>query len=128
MLIYYLVDARLISYFLYPVPVDFRILRLLILCEIMEWPTAPYGNLYDDKGIFCDMARRLSMTYCRRYGVHPNELCDALWLFPGVMCRYNPGNLSNTNHTPSGRRRIVEAQSVNWGIPHRVAAYLRSCG
>jgi hypothetical protein len=122
MIAYFLQEAGLIAPLLYPVPVDFHVLRVLVANEILTVPGSdkilPLPDLQE-------AARELTSWYCREYSVSPVHLCDVLWLLSSSTCNQNPGNFSEIGEYKA-RATQVTPTIVNW-TEAEVAAHIRTC-
>jgi hypothetical protein len=123
MIAYFWMDADLIEQRLFPVPVDFHVLRLMIANELLV-PEEHDGNHYRD--IFLAAARELTMWYCREHNVESRELSDALWMMSRNACRYNPHNRTHKGEYKA-RKTPLQPIPVVWNDA-QIRAYDRSCG
>jgi hypothetical protein len=95
MIAYFLMDAKLVTLFVTPVPVDFHVLRLLTSNLIIrvrgkDVEQSVGIDFYHSETL--RLAREVTQWYSKEYKVSPIALCDALWLLSRTLCRGNPGN------------------------------------
>jgi hypothetical protein len=123
MLVYFLMHGGFMDPLVFPVPVDFHVLRILVAHEVLVCDISGNGYL---KGLQ-DGAREVTLGYCVKHGVDPLKLCDALWLLSSTLCQWNPGNRTRIIGQRSGRKTRTEPTPVYWD-PAQIAGYRRSCG
>jgi hypothetical protein len=125
MLCHFYVDAGIVEKLMFPVPVDFHVLRLMVAHKLLTVKGGPIGrDLYKQE--VQAAARKLSMGYCHKHGVDPLRLGDALWLLSMGICHMHPGN-KVWQGLRNGRKTILVPAEVTW-TDTQVAAYQRSCG
>ncbi|MBW4061401.1 hypothetical protein HJC99_02420 [Candidatus Saccharibacteria bacterium] len=126
MIIYFLMDEKLIDFFYFPVPVDFHVLRVITTNQLVRFEDIPSNG-----NVFCDdllqTARGLLESYARREHVNPLRLCDALWLLSGNLCNDYPGNTASVDRKRQGRRTLTTIWEPLWN-DNDLRAYARSCG
>src|ERR1035437_8601460 len=110
---YCLEDAGIIQPFMYPVPVDFHILRVLVA------HSALYGSeMYPGVRLSVDKlskaARALTTKYCVETGTKSLDLANALWHLSREFCRESPSNASSVSREYKGRRTNIEVKDVLW--------------
>lgn len=94
MLIYFYMDAGIVDRWHFPIPIDFHVLRMVFAHEIVfADPSEFNGNGFYTKPILAAV-RNLFQSYCVENDVDPVTLCDAVWLYSGLMCNQHPGNQS----------------------------------
>lgn len=122
MLTYFLADAGFVDPFVFPVPVDFHVMRVLVSNEIL---------ILDGERIPVEevavKARELTLNYCRETGTSPLELCNALWLLSSSSCNQNPANQSQEIGERVGRGTKVSSREVEWSEA-LTRTYWRTCG
>ncbi len=125
MLIYYLMEAKLIEPFVFPVPADFHILRVLTAHEILYVQDASFG---DDLKRYhlAKKAREVTTRYCEEYGVSPVALADVLWLLSRTFCRWHPGNATLQPEGYDARNTVLVPLQVTWDRT-QVKWFERSC-
>lgn len=95
MLAYFLMDSGLVPLQYVPVPVDFHVLRILVTNRIV---LVKGKSLEETIGVdflkksVQNLARKVTLWYCKKFRISPIALCDALWLLSRTLCRNNPGN------------------------------------
>ena len=95
MIVYFLMDAKLVPMFYTPVPVDFHILRLCtanLVIRVQEKSVEESVGINFGTETVKDLAREATEWYCRTYQISPLALADSLWLLSRTLCRNNPGN------------------------------------
>ncbi len=125
MVTYFLGHSKLIDPFIFPVPVDFHIARIILANELVVVAESSNGDLYKPEVL--DAIRALTIEYCRKHGVDPFVLCDALWLYSRAMCKNHPGNSSDVDRVRRGRGTPVSPKKTTWGKA-QFDAFMRSCG
>ncbi len=94
MLTYFYMDAGIVDRWHFPIPVDFHVLRTVFAHEIVIADTCEFnGNGFYTKPILAAV-RTLFQSYCVENNVDPVTLCEAVWLYSGLMCNQHPGNQS----------------------------------
>lgn len=124
MLIYFFVDAKLIDPFMFPPPVDFHALRVLLAHEIVV-PGSYTAPVYRQEllaGI-----RDLLTDFCHRYDTTPIELCEAMWILSRTLCVQHPGNRAIKGRENHGRRTHIYLPTIRW-TPTDMRRYARACG
>lgn len=105
MLIYFFMDAGFINKWHFPIPVDFHVLRIVFAHEIITG-AEPGRNGFYTKEILA-ATRQLFLDYCQKHDIDPLRLCDAVWLYSGLMCNLHPGNQSRVEKKRKGRKTVV---------------------
>ncbi len=124
MIIHFLMDAEIIQPFVFPVPVDFHVLRVLVANELLVVNGSQAGDdLYTND--LQAAARRLTDTYCRQHAVDALRLGDALWLLSGSLCHLHPGNQMKVGDR-NGRQTELTRLRVVWN-KSQTERFLRSC-
>lgn len=123
---YFLEDAGIISPFMYPVPVDFHILRVLVAHGAL------YGEeMYPGVRLSVDRlskaARVLTTGYCLETGAKALDLANALWHLSREFCRESPSNSSTVSKEYRGRRTAIVVKDVLWTQSQERRAH-RTCG
>lgn len=125
MLGFYLMDRRLMPYYLMPVPVDLHVLRILTATRVLHVDGAKDGdNLYTEE--YREAARRVTYQYCSKYGVNWLRLCDCFWLLSRTGCRYHPDIRSKLG-PPNGRKTQIFHTIYDW-TERRTSTYAKTCG
>ncbi len=125
MLTYFLLEAGLIEPFLFPLPVDFHVLRLLIAHEIVQVEENNNGNFF--KGPVLEAIREFSVSYSAKHNVDPLHLSEVLWCFSRSMCSKHPGNTTRYIGPRRGRSTKLVPKKITWSIRLR-ATFVRTCG
>ena len=90
MLAYFLRDQELIDLQDFPPPVDFHLMRIMVLTGVLKFEDAdPRKFRYETSSILGYTAIE---SYQARTGVDPILLGDALWLLSGNLCSLSPKN------------------------------------
>lgn len=125
MLGFYLMDRKLMPYYLMPVPVDFHVLRILTATRILQVEGVKAGeNLYTED--YRVAARQVTYGYCAEQGVSWMRLCDCLWLLSRTGCRWHP-DLKSSLGPPMGRKTRISPLVYGW-TEMRTKTYARTCG
>ena len=93
MITYFLMDAKMVDRWHFPIPVDFHVLRTVFSHELV----VPTEDEYDGKnGLYrkhiLDLVRTISMKYSVGHDADPLDLCSAVWIFSRIMCSQNAMN------------------------------------
>lgn len=123
MLIYFLVDGKLIEDFHFPPPVDFHALRIMFAHEIAV------PDSYDvpiNHRVWLADFRRLLFTYCLKRRVRPNDFCEATWLLSRILCVQHPGNTAWEDGPRAGRSTPIRLNIYEWNEAER-SDYQFSC-
>ena len=130
MIIYFLMDEKLINGFNFPIPIDFHVLRVSIANEMITFGDVPYGT-----DLFTDDTKRelrkLYFTYAEERGVDPLRLCNAVWMLSESSCGRTPGNITLEPHgrkNREGRTAYLVPNQVDTTSPAQQKAYQESCG
>ena len=124
MLIYFLRDAGLISKFVFPVPVDFHILRILVGHKILFAEGEEVGgNVFGES--LKRAAREVTFEYCKKHDVDPIELGDSMWFLSRSLCRWHPGNTVRKGEYKA-RKTPLAPVPVTWSET-QYRRYQRSC-
>lgn len=130
MIIYYLMDQKLIEPLDFPVPVDLHVMRVSIANELISFPGAEPGtNLYTEETLAA--LRAIYQQYAVDHQVSPLDLANAVWLFSEAMCGYQPGNQTlepEGREHRRGRSTHLEPLAIDFGDPLQHAAFARTCG
>lgn len=94
MLLYFLMDAELIEFFYFPVPVDFHVLRVSVSLEIVEFSEDPIGRNVYSKELLAQL-REMFQKYSESNGITPLAMAEAMWLLSNRLCKRTPGNKIN---------------------------------
>ncbi len=125
MLSYFFVHAKLLPDFLFPVPVDFHVLRMLLSHRILIAPDREYGqNVLGEQ--LLEKARNVTERYCEQHQIPSIVLADALWLYSRAMCKAAPGNQSIIGKRRARKTKITQ-KPVVW-TRTSIEAYNRTCG
>ncbi len=129
MLIYYLMEQKLIDEFAFPLPVDVHVMRVSIANEMLTFPDAPYGtNLFT--GETTDALRELYFSYVMERGADSLELSNAVWMLSEALCGKTPGNITFEPHgrdKRNGRATYLVPQVVDPYNRRQREAYADSC-
>ncbi len=103
MITYFYMDAGIVDPWNFPIPVDFHCLRQVFAHEIVvaERSDATQNGFYTKPVLAA--VRALLHGHCVRHGVDPLILCNAVWLYSGLMCNQHPGNISIVPKERNGR-------------------------
>jgi hypothetical protein len=127
MIAYFLADAGLIDEFLFPVPVDFHVLRMLLAHEIIV--VEGLGNSKD--GLYVERvrsaAREVTHWYCCSTGKSSLRLADSLWFFSNTLCNKNPGNSTRIVGPRKGRSTLLVSDPISW-TDAQTSSWSKSCG
>ncbi|NTV44512.1 MAG: hypothetical protein HGA67_02325 [Candidatus Yonathbacteria bacterium] len=124
MLTYFYMDAGIVDPWHFPVPVDFHVLRTVFAHEIVIPESGDSGiNGFYSKPILATV-RELFYNYCVLHNVDPLRLCDAVWLYSGLMCNQHPGNQSSVGER-NGRKTMI-APVKRWTTA-QTAVFERTC-
>lgn len=130
MIIYYLMDGRMIDTFEFPIPVDIHVMRVSIANELITFPDAPHGtNLYTQETLAA--LRKFYYEFAVKHDVSSLDLCNAVWLLSESLCGTTPGNVTNEplgRSERDGRKTILVPLEVNPNDPNQQRAYDASCG
>lgn len=100
MLVYYLMEGKMIEHFPFPLPVDMHVMRVSVANQMMTFPDAPHGtNLFHDE--VTDALRELYYEYLEARQEDPIELSNAVWMLSESICGKTPGNVTDE---PDGRK------------------------
>ncbi|MBI1960755.1 MAG: hypothetical protein HYS43_00545 [Candidatus Liptonbacteria bacterium] len=124
MLTYFYMDSGIIDPWHFPIPVDFHALRIVFAHElVVAHPSEANGSGFYTEPVRAAV-RNLFHRYCVEYDVNPLRLCDAVWLFSGLMCNQHPGNKSDVG----GRHgRKTEIWPVKRWTAAQTQTYERTC-
>lgn len=90
MLAYFLRDQGLIDLYDFPPPVDFHLMRIMVLTGVLKFNNGdPRKFRYETSSV---VGYRAIEKYRKRTGVDPILLGDALWLLSGNLCSLSPKN------------------------------------
>lgn len=130
MITYYLMDAEIIPYFDFPLPVDFHVLRVSAANEIITFENVPEdGNIYSDQTLA--MLRNMYHDYSVTHGVSQLDVCNAVWALSSAVCGSQPGNIMlepGDRNNRDGRSTHIIPLPINTGSDAQNKAYQRSCG
>jgi len=123
---YFLEDAGIIEPFMYPVPVDFHIMRVLVAHgALFGEEMYPGVRLSVDR--LSRAARELTIKYCTETGTKPLDLSNALWHLSREFCLDSPSNASSVSKNYAGRRTPIATKDVVW-TPSQHRRALKTCG
>jgi N-glycosylase/DNA lyase len=130
MLLYYLMDEKMIEYFDFPLPVDLHVLRITIANNLLQFEGYdPEENLLTDE--LRIIARRLYHQYAVEKGINTIKLCNALWLLSESLCGQQAGNITlepEGRKKRKGRKTLLVPQPIIPSSKQQRAAYQKSCG
>ena len=124
MLCHFFVDSGLSKPFLFPPPVDFHVLRILLANEVIRIVCRNGNPGYYKK--ITDLAREILVDYSIKNGVSPIELCNTMWFLSRLLCIRNQGNSSHIGKN-EGRKTHVRAKEVVWSLSQQ-KIYMATCG
>lgn len=131
MIIYFYVDAGIISEIPYPPPVDFHVLRVLIatgVLRIRRFRKRRWGTRrWEYRERFLPAAREVTLQYVVMTRANPQRFAEALWLLSRNWCRHHPGNKSSVEKTRKARRRHITHPPLVWSKSAELR-YDRTCG
>jgi len=110
LLAYFLMEAKLVDRFDFPLPVDFHVMRIMIAHKILAFE----GSIDDfSKKHILDAAREFAIEYAERHKVDSLHFSEFVWYFSRAMCDKHPGNISVYT---GGRNRqtIIRAKTITW--------------
>lgn len=126
MLAYFFMHADMIDRWDFPIPVDFHVLRTIFAHEILTVESEDGGkNGFYTKPVLATV-RELLLNYCKRHNVDPIELCDAVWLYSGIMCSQYAGNQSSEGSSKRNGRRTIIHPIARW-TSAQTRRYERTC-
>lgn len=130
MITYYLMDAELIPYFDFPLPVDFHVLRVSAANEIITFENVPEdGDIYSDQTL--STLRAMYHDYSVTHGVSQLDVCNAVWSLSAAVCGSQPGNIMlepGDRNNRDGRKTHIVPLPINVSDPTQLRMYERSCG
>lgn len=130
MITYYLMDAELIPYFDFPLPVDFHVLRVSAANEIITFENTPDdGNIYHENTLA--MLRGMYHDYSVTHGVSQLDVCNAVWSLSSAICGSQPGNIMlepGDRNNRDGRSTHIIPLPIDLSDPRQQTMYDRSCG
>ncbi|MEK7094403.1 MAG: hypothetical protein AAB903_03645 [Patescibacteria group bacterium] len=126
MITYFFMHAGMVDQWNFPIPVDFHVLRTVFSHQIIRaTQTEGRGNNgFYTKRILAQ-TRQIFLDYCEEHGVSPIELCDAVWLYSGLMCNQYPGNQSRGGRERRGRKTEIRPMP-RWS-KGQMKTYERTC-
>lgn len=127
MLIVYLVDAGLIEPFLFPVPVDMHVTRIVVANEIVVpiGPTDENTDLLQGEYL-PDLIRETVFEFATDKKANPVILSEALWLLSATICDQNPGNQTRSGRH-AARSTVLTPVEIDWSETQN-ESYRNSCG
>lgn len=129
MLAYYLMDAELVPYFDFPLPVDLHVLRVSAATEIITFENLPDdGNIYHERTLAT--LRKMYHDYSTTHGVSQLEVCNAVWSLSSAICGTQPGNIMlepNRKEGRQGRNTEITPLRIDINDFAQTALYERSC-
>lgn len=129
MLAYYLMEADLVPYFDFPLPVDLHVMRVSAATEIITFENLPDdGNIYHKNTLAT--LRKLYQDYSIKHGVSQLEVCNAVWALSSAICGTQPGNIMQEPNRRKGREgRNTELIPLKIDVNDfaQAALYERSC-
>jgi len=126
MLIHFLAREGMIESILFPPPVDFHILRVVLEHEVITvHDVKPEENIF--KLQLTDAVRALLVQYCEQHKADPLELGAALWLLSRTLCKLHPGNGTRRVGEYWARRIVLVPVEVHWSST-QTRRYERGCG
>jgi hypothetical protein len=128
MILYFLVERRLIKRFPYPPPVDFHLQRVPTETEILFRTDGSeriaYGGEFE---ILEATLRDFYLRYIVDNNLDGNRFTDSLWILSRTSCKKNPGNKSYEPHGRQGRGTVIVPHIPNWDDPVDVGKFNISC-
>lgn len=125
MFAYFIADAGMVDPSLFPVPVDFHVLRVLVSHQILVSDNPLETNFRTEAAL--QQVRNTVVDYCDKYGESPLALSDALWLLSMLICANNPENAAQRGKYRARKTKIVH-KSARWAEQRTLRAYMSSCG
>ncbi len=124
MLTYFYMHAGIIDPFIFPLPIDFHVQRLLVSHGILSVEGKGIGDDHFSQELL-RVARNVTDEYCKKHSIDTRHLCDGLWLLSNTLCNKHPGNRSLTPKR-RGRASQIFSFSYGWTETHLIA-YDKSC-
>lgn len=127
MLTYFYMHADIIDQWKFPIPVDFHVLRTVFSHGIIRVVEGNGGSngLYTKPVLAA--TRQVFMDYAVEHNVSPVHLCEAVWIFSGIMCNLHPGNRSEGGSSKVRYGRKTKVVPVARWTPSQQKAYDRTC-
>lgn len=129
MITYYLMEADILPYFDFPLPVDFHVLRVSAANEIITFENLPEsGDIYSDQTL--SMLRSLYHDFSVTHGVSQLDVCNAVWALSQAICGTQPGNIMlepGDRNERQGRSTHIIPLPIDTNNPSQIAMYERSC-
>jgi hypothetical protein len=123
-------EADLIEYFDFPIPIDFHVFRVSIANELIRVDgTGENENVMSDE--LKEKARKLYLDYAVEHKINVTQLCSAVWLWSKVLCKQQPGNVTiepEGRKNRKGRKTRLEPLPISLASESQMAAYHKSCG
>lgn len=129
MLLYFLMLNGLVEEFIFPVPVDIQVLRLLLSNRLLVAHDSNGREITEgilNPELLRPHGRKLTYEYCRDEGVSPLRLSDALWWLGRTACPKNPGNRTKVVGERNGRKTIIEKAELIWN-KSQAKSFEQSC-
>jgi hypothetical protein len=130
MILYYLMDAKMIDEFVFPLPVDLHVLRVTVATEMITFGNVPKdGDLLTSETL--NNMRHLYYQYALANQVDPLILCNAVWLLSNSSCGIQPGNITFEplgRKYRKGRKTMLVPKPIYVNDINQRRDYARSCG
>lgn len=123
MLLYYLMYEGLMKPFMFPVPVDYRIMNFCLSKNMVLVKPDNKGNYRSDE--MEDALRVLFFKYAKLRQANPLLLAEAIWLYVGVMCSRHPNNRTRAGRY-NARGTTIESIPPDWTKDR--LAFTETCG
>lgn len=125
MLVYFYMDAGIISETTFPLPIDFHLQRLMVSHGILQVKDTSIGENHYSATLLA-AGREVTHAWCAKNKTSSLDLANALWLLSSELCNQHPGNRSTGGRNRDGRSTILTAFDYNWTEVHQ-NTYDRTC-
>jgi len=114
MLSYFLLEAKLIAPFPFPIMVDFHAVRLAVQFEFITFPEYAPGSTIALSDELLGTLRQMFFDYMAKRNEDPVQLSNAVWLLSSMLCSAAPGDV------------VLDVEGC---FPHKLSKlYERTCG
>lgn len=129
MIAYYLMEAEIMPYFDFPLPVDIHVLRVSASNEIITFENLPKdGNILSERTL--DMLRRMYHDFSVTHGTSQLDVCNAVWSLSSSICGEQPGNIMKEPGRKEGRQgrsTHIIPTTIDARNQQQIARYKRTC-
>lgn len=129
MIAYYLMEAEIIPYFDFPLPVDLHVLRVSASNEIITFENLPdNGNILSDQTLA--MLRNMYHDFSVTHGIKQLDVCNAVWSLSSAICSVQPGNIMlepDRKEGRQGRNTHIVSNAIDEKNMKQIKQYKRSC-